>query len=59
MVNVGEKVITRNCTGYLPSQVALYLQNIHIQPRYELGYFDIVVVVVVIDELNVTPLYLI
>ena len=35
MVNVGEKVITRNCTGYLPSQVALYLQNIHIQPRYE------------------------
>jgi hypothetical protein len=33
MVNVGEKIITRNCTGYLPSQVALYLQNIHIKPR--------------------------
>ena len=33
MINVGQKVITRNCTGYLPSQVALYLQNLHIQPR--------------------------
>ena len=32
---MGEKVITRNCTGYLPSQVALYLQNIHIQPRWD------------------------
>jgi hypothetical protein len=30
---VGQKVITRNCTGYLPSQVAFYLQNVHIQPR--------------------------
>ena len=26
-------MITRNCTGYLPSQVAFYLQNVHIQPR--------------------------
>ena len=33
LINVGEKVITRNCTGYLPSQVALYLSNLHIQPR--------------------------
>lgn len=31
--NVGEKMITRNCSGYLPSQVAFYLQNVHIQPR--------------------------
>ena len=30
---MGQKVITRNCTGYLPSQVAFYLQNIHILPR--------------------------
>jgi broad specificity phosphatase PhoE len=33
MINVGQKVITRNCTGYLPSQVALYLSNLHINPR--------------------------
>ena len=33
LINVGQKVITRNCTGYLPSQVAFYLQNVHIQPR--------------------------
>jgi hypothetical protein len=33
LVNVGQKVITRNCHGYLPSQVAFYLQNVHIQPR--------------------------
>lgn len=26
-------MITRNCHGYLPSQVAFYLQNVHIQPR--------------------------
>lgn len=30
---MGQKVITRNCNGYLPSQVAFYLQNVHIQPR--------------------------
>lgn len=33
MINVGQKVITRNCTGYLPSQVALYLSNLHVNPR--------------------------
>eukprot|EP00599_Poterioochromonas_sp_BG-1_P003603 CAMPEP_0173146218 /NCGR_PEP_ID=MMETSP1105-20130129/8358_1 /TAXON_ID=2985 /ORGANISM="Ochromonas sp., Strain BG-1" /LENGTH=657 /DNA_ID=CAMNT_0014060369 /DNA_START=226 /DNA_END=2199 /DNA_ORIENTATION=+ len=33
LINVGQKVITRNCYGYLPSQVAFYLQNVHIQPR--------------------------
>jgi hypothetical protein len=33
LVNVGQKVITRNCHGYLPSQVAFYLQNVHISPR--------------------------
>lgn len=32
-MNVGQKVITSNCTGYLPSQVAFYLQNVHIKPR--------------------------
>ena len=26
-------MITRNCHGYLPSQITLYLQNIHIKPR--------------------------
>ena len=33
LVNVGQKIITRNCFGYLPSQVSFYLQNVHIQPR--------------------------
>ncbi|KAJ1405663.1 6-phosphofructo-2-kinase-domain-containing protein, partial [Ochromonadaceae sp. CCMP2298] len=33
LINVGQKVITRNCHGYLPSQVAFYLQNVHIHPR--------------------------
>jgi predicted kinase len=33
VINVGQKVIARNCNGYLPSQVAFYLQNVHIQPR--------------------------
>jgi 6-phosphofructo-2-kinase len=33
LINVGQKVITRNCHGYLPSQVAFYLQNVHIYPR--------------------------
>eukprot|EP00624_Nannochloropsis_granulata_P006632 evm.model.NODE_499_length_36058_cov_18.539797.7 len=31
--NVGRKVVTRNTTGYIPSQIAFYLQNIHIEPR--------------------------
>jgi hypothetical protein len=30
---VGQKVVTRNCKGYLPSQVAFCLQTIHIGPR--------------------------
>ncbi|CAN0489695.1 unnamed protein product, partial [Ectocarpus sp. 8 AP-2014] len=25
LYNVGQKVVTRNCKGYLPSQVAFYL----------------------------------
>lgn len=33
LVNVGQKTITRGCSGYLPSQVAFFLQNVHIQPR--------------------------
>lgn len=33
LINVGQKLITRNCYGYLPSQVAFYLQNVHINPR--------------------------
>lgn len=33
LINVGQKIITRNCHGYLPSQVAFYLQNVHISPR--------------------------
>jgi broad specificity phosphatase PhoE len=33
VINVGQKVITHKCNGYLPSQVAFYLQNIHIAPR--------------------------
>lgn len=33
LINVGQKVITRLCDGYIPSQIAFYLQNVHIQPR--------------------------
>ena len=33
LINVGQKVISRHCYGYLPSQVAFYLQNVHISPR--------------------------
>ena len=33
LINVGQKTITKGCSGYLPSQVAFYLQNVHIQPR--------------------------
>lgn len=33
LINVGQKVITRNCTGYVPSQISFYLQNVHISPR--------------------------
>ena len=33
LIDVCQKVISRNCTGYLPSQVGFYLQNVHIQQR--------------------------
>lgn len=33
LYNVGEKIVTRRCAGYLPSQVAFYLMNVHINPR--------------------------
>mmetsp|Transcript_104842 Transcript_104842/g.302481 ORF Transcript_104842/g.302481 Transcript_104842/m.302481 type:complete len:790 (+) Transcript_104842:726-3095(+) len=33
LINVGQKITTRLCAGYLPSQVAFYLTNIHISPR--------------------------
>ena len=33
LVNVGDKVITRRCGGYLTSQLGFYLGNVHIQPR--------------------------
>lgn len=31
--NVGLKVVTRKCAGYVPSQVAFHLMNVHISPR--------------------------
>ena len=30
---MGQKVISRHCYGYLPSQVGFYLQNVHISER--------------------------
>jgi hypothetical protein len=33
LINVGEKVITRHCQAYIPSQIAFYLQNVHIRPH--------------------------
>jgi broad specificity phosphatase PhoE len=33
VINVGEKIVARHCTGFVTSQVAFYLQNIHISPR--------------------------
>lgn len=33
LYNVGQKVTCRNCDGYLPSSISLYLQNVHITPR--------------------------
>ncbi len=33
VINIGQKMITRNCTGYLPCQISFFLQNIHIHPR--------------------------
>ena len=31
--NVGQKVVTRRCSGYIPSQVAFHLMNVHVSPR--------------------------
>lgn len=33
LYNVGQKVVTRRCSGYIPSQVAFHLMNVHISPR--------------------------
>jgi hypothetical protein len=33
IINVGEKVITRKCSGYLPSQISFFVGNMHITPR--------------------------
>lgn len=33
LINVGQKVITRNCSGYISSQISFYLQQVHIGPR--------------------------
>lgn len=33
LINVGQKIISKNCHGFLPSHVAFYLQNLHIKPR--------------------------
>ena len=33
LINVGQKVITRNCSGYISSQISFYLQQVHISPR--------------------------
>lgn len=31
--NVGQKLATRYCNGFLASNMAFYLQNIHTSPR--------------------------
>jgi len=33
IINVGQKIITRNCSGYIASEISFYLQNVHVQPR--------------------------
>ena len=33
LINVGQKVITRNCSGYISSQISFYLQQVHIGER--------------------------
>mmetsp|Transcript_20357 Transcript_20357/g.62943 ORF Transcript_20357/g.62943 Transcript_20357/m.62943 type:complete len:623 (+) Transcript_20357:39-1907(+) len=33
IINVGEKVINRKCSGYLSSQISFFLGNVHITPR--------------------------
>lgn len=44
LYNVGQKVVTKNCKGYLPSQVAFYLQarTTHGQPHVALDEIAIV-----------------
>ncbi|KAH8057244.1 6-phosphofructo-2-kinase [Aureococcus anophagefferens] len=33
LINAGEKVITRRCSGYLTSHLSFFLGNVHIAPR--------------------------
>mmetsp|Transcript_59783 Transcript_59783/g.117269 ORF Transcript_59783/g.117269 Transcript_59783/m.117269 type:complete len:560 (+) Transcript_59783:96-1775(+) len=33
LYNVGQKVVTHRCSGYIPSHVAFHLMNVHISPR--------------------------
>ena len=33
IVNVGQKIITRNCSGYTASEISFFLQNVHVHPR--------------------------
>jgi len=33
LINVGQKVIARNCSGYIASEISFYLQNVHVDPR--------------------------
>lgn len=33
MYNVGQKLATRYCNGYMPSEICLFLRNVHINPR--------------------------
>ena len=33
IINVGQKIITRNCSGFIASEISFYLQNVHVHPR--------------------------
>jgi predicted kinase len=33
IINVGQKIITRNCSGFLSSEISFYLMNVHIHPK--------------------------
>jgi len=33
LFNIGQKVVMRNCDGYVPSHIGFYLSNCHISPR--------------------------
>mmetsp|Transcript_10929 Transcript_10929/g.44285 ORF Transcript_10929/g.44285 Transcript_10929/m.44285 type:complete len:786 (+) Transcript_10929:224-2581(+) len=33
IINVGEKIVTRKCSGYLSSQISFFLGNVHVTPR--------------------------